>query len=475
MGLHINHNIFSILVQRNLDRSSQKLQTSYTNLSSGERINTAADDPSGMATSEGLRYEMQGLRQNQKNVSGAFNLIGTAESQLDTMVTVAQSMRDLIVQGGNSTLNASDRQTIQTQLNQLLDEMNRIASTAKFNDQYLLNGQMQGVKVQIGTQATDTLSVSLPDFRASVLGTWALKNTDKPVSATPLTAGAVTISGVAVPASTSDGISTAGGSASAIAKADAINRIETLTGVHATAQPTTLKGTNAVGPLTLDGTVNTLKINGVSIYPATVTVSSADSLIQAINARSGPTGVTAALGAGGALELTAADGRNIEVVSQGSIGAALGLAASGDVNTLATGQIQMTSTSPFLIGDAGGAIGMLTAQTQVNPDPATALQAINVSDPDAASRALQTMDAALAQLSNGRSTLGALNNRLESLSDTLAQKIDDLSKTDSTIRDADYAYESARYTQNQILQEAALSMLTQANISPKKALELLQG
>lgn len=477
MGLKINHNIFSLLVQRNLDRTTTKLEKSYGNLSSGERINSAADDPSGMAISEGLRYEMQGLRQNQKNVSGAFNLLGSAESQLNSMVELGQRMRELVVQGANATLNAGDRSAIQAELNQLMDEMNRIASTTKFNDQYLLNGQLQGVKVQIGTHASETLSLSLPDFRVATLGSWAEKTSDLEVGATPLTTGAVQINGVAIPATTSDGVSTVGSTGSAIAKAKAINDIETMTGVHAEALPTTLTGLGPVQPLTLDGVTNVLKINGVNISPLTLVAGNDGStLVQLINSRSASTGVTASLNASGALELSAADGRNIELSTQGSIADELGLIGSdGDLNTVATGKLRLSSTRAFTLSDAGGLLGMAAPLQQVNPDPATAMQTISVNDTAAANRALQTLDAALAQLSDGRSTLGALNNRMEELNDTLARALEDLSKTDSAIRDTDFAYETARLTQSQIIQEAAVSMLTQANVAPRRALELLSN
>lgn len=477
MGLKINHNIFSLLVQRNLDRTTQKLEKSYTNLSSGERINTAADDPSGMAISEGLRYEMQGLRQNQKNVSGAFNLLGSAESQLDSMVELGQRMRELVVQGANATLNAGDRSAVQAELNQLMDEMNRIASTTKFNDQFLLNGQLQGVKVQIGTHASETISISLPDFRIATLGAWAEKTSDLEVGTAPLAAGAVKINGIDIPATKSDGVSTVGSAGSAIAKAQAINDIETMTGVHAEPLPTAIKGLGPIQPVTLDGTVNVLKINGVNIAPIVIGPGNDGStLVQLINSRSAGSGVTASLNASGALELTAEDGRNIEITTQGSIADELGLVgADGDLNTVATGKLRLTSTRAFSLSDAGGLLGMASPLQQVNPDPASAIQTINVNDAASANRALQTLDAALSQLSDGRSTLGALNNRMEELNDTLARALEDLSKTDSAIRDTDFAFETARLTQGQIIEEAAIAMLTQANVSPRRALELLSG
>lgn len=477
MPIKINQNIFSLIVQRNLGRTTQKLESSYAHLSSGERITRSADDPAGMATSEQLRYEIQGLRQNQQNVSGAFSLLGTAESYMDTMTNTLQRARELTVQAGNDTLSPTDRQAIQAELAELTDEINRVASTARFNDQYLLNGQLQNVSIQVGTGHSETLKVSLADFRTASLGARAEKTSDQPVGTTPISAGTIQINGYAIPASKVDGLSTTQAASSAIAKANAINEVESKSGVHAQALPTEAAGSSAIQPVSIDGTTRTLRINGVSIAPVTVLANdSGGSLVQAINSHTSQTGVTASVNSAGVLQLNAEDGRNIEVVSQGGVGGLLGLRAGvGDVNRTDTAKLTLTSTRPFAINDPSGALGMATALQQVNTDPATALQYANVSDVNSATRALQSIDAALAQISDGRSRVGAISNRLESLTDTLATQIENLTSTDSRIRDTDFAFETARLTQAQILQQAGVAMLAQANVTPRQALELLRG
>lgn len=476
MPIKINQNIFSLIVQRNLSQASKRLEDSYEQLSSGQRINRASDDPSGLAASEQIRYEISGLRQSQQNVNGSFSLLGAAESQLNSMVDMLQRARELCVEGANDTLNATDRQSIQYELNELLGEINRVASTAKLNDQYLLNGQLRNVRIQTGTKSGDIIPVTLDDYRTASLGSQACKFSDRPVSGAALTAGAVLINGQSVPASKDDGVSTVLPAASAIAKAKAINDIETRTGVHADVQPTQVTGTSPVQPLTLNGTTNVLRINGVSINPVTIQPGDAGrTLIQAINTQTGVTGVTARLSATGTLELTAQDGRNIEIVTQGGIADELGLrTGNGDVNMVAMANLKLTSTHAFTLSDAGGLLGMNAAMQQVAVDPATALQHISVNDAAAATAAIKSIDAALTQVSDARSTLGSLHTRLETLGDTLAQRLEDLSSADSRIRDTDYALESTRLTQSQILQEAATAMLAQANITPRKALELLR-
>lgn len=477
MAIKINQNIFSLLVQRNLNQTSQRLEHSFNRLSSGQRINRAADDPAGMATSEQLRYEIQGLRQNQQNVTGAFSLIGTAESALDQIVGMLQRARELVVQGGNDTLAPDQRQAIQTELNQLLEEIDRTASTSRYGQQQLLNGDLQNVRVQVGTSSADAFTLTLGDFRVASLGAWAMKESDATVGTAPIMAGDVTINGVAVEASQNDGVSLFAQNASAIAKANAINAIESQTGVHAEVLATEQQGVAAVGSGAIDGVVNTLQINGINIGPLTTQAGDANGvLVNAINAETLRTGVEASIDASGRLVLTAPDGRNVEVHAQGNSAQILGLSAvAGDHTFQLSGKLRLTSEKVFELNDPNGRLGMTNPSQTVNPDPSTALATLSVSDNQAANDSLLSIDAALAQISAGRTRLGSVFNRLDDLSSSLTKRIEDLTASDSRIRDTDFALETANLTQQQILRDAAVAMLAQANVTPRRALELLQG
>lgn len=477
MAIKINQNIFSLLVRRNLGQTTQNLERSFERISSGQRLNRAADDPAGMATSEQIRYEIRGVRKNQQNVSSALSLIGTAESYLDTMVSGLQRARELAIQGANDSLSAQDRQAIQAELNQIRDEIQLTAQTARFNDQFLLDGRLDNSVIQIGTRADERIHVSLADHRIDTLGSHARLVSDDPVSRAALGEGDLRIEGVPVPASEADGISTVDASASALAKARAINQVEHLTGVHAEARPTTVQGVQPVQAVNLNGATRSLQINGVNIGSVNVTGGDANGvLVNAINARSGSTGVHATRTAGGELRLEAADGRNVQIVTTGSIADQLGLAGiDSDLSEVYTARIEISSSRPYSINDANGRLGLAAPQQQVALDPATSLQHLSVADVEAAGEAIQSIDAALARCSDSRSTLGAVHNRLEDLAQTLARRVEDLSASDSRIRDTDFAFETAQLTQAQILQDAAIAMLTQANVAPQRALELLRS
>lgn len=475
MAIKINNNIFSMLVRRNLDRNDKALTESYERLSSGERLNRAADDPSAMAASEQLRHEISGLRQNQLNVNGAFSLIGTTESNLNSMADMLQRVRELTVQAASETLGAQSRSSIQTEIDEIYSEFDRIASSSKYNELNLLDGSLQNRAIQVGTASADTIALSVDDFRLNVVGQYA-RTASTSVSDTPVIANSVSIRGVPVPASQPDGISTVNADASAKAKAYAINSIESQTGVRADIVPASLTAVAAVQPLTIDGSTNRLVINGVNIAPVTVQAGDSNgNLINTINSCTNQTGVRASLDSGGILVLTADDGRNIDIQTQGSIADELGLqAANGDANRQVAGGVELSAYQDFNIQDPGNLLGLGSAPLNVTLDATTALGTQQVDTAENAQSLLSSIDAAINQINNSRSSLGAIHNRLEDLTDSLARRVEDLSSADSKIRDTDFAYETTRLTQSQILQDAAIAMLTQANLTPQKALELLR-
>lgn len=479
MGVRINQNIFSLLVNRNLDRVSNRLQDVYQRLSSGQRINKAGDDPAGLAVSQAIRHEIRGMQQTIRNANDALSVTSTAEAGLNEITGALQRLRELVVQGSNSTLTPDNRQAIQTEITGLVQEIDRLANSAEFNGRFLLNGAESMTKIQLGTMGSQYLSVALPDARSTALGRRAIVTGLDPVSDSAIAGGGdLTINSVAVPASTSDGVSSACSDASAIAKAQAINAIKSQTGVEARVESTEYGAPGStISTVALDGAVTSLTINGVNI--GSIAVSEGDAhgtLRQAINARSEVTGVTASLNGAGELVLTAEDGRNIEITTTGSVADELGLAlADGDlVGYVQTGRVTLISPSAITVDGSLALIGFDPTQQATNIDPDTALAYVSVESEEAAEEALMTIDEALSQTLAYRADLGAIQNRLESGVRSLSQRIEELSASNQRILDADFAQESARLAQLQILQEAGVSILAQANLLPRTALNLLQ-
>lgn len=484
MGIKINQNIVSLLIQRNLDRITKRLNTSLDRLSSGERIRRSSDDPAGLSSSQQIRFEIRGLQRNQLNISGALSLVATAETGFNNLTSSIQRIRELLVQAANDTLSPSDRSLIENEVGSLLEEINRTASETSYLGRNLLDGTITNQNIQVGTLSGQGFGVTIDDFRTAVLGQVAKATGVNPVSASPLLSGLLSINGITVPASSGDGISFFAANASAIAKAAAINSVQAQTGVEAIAEAATMTGdpSGSIGPATIDGTTSSLTINGVPLPPVVVLNNDSDgALASAINAISDQSGVTATVDAGGILTLTAKDGRNITLNSTGTLATTLGfVTGTGDfVNETATGSITLRSNDPITVADAspGGlaAIGFTGAQGSIGLDASTALANIQLNTAVEAGEALRGIDAALDQISEARSGLGALQNRLDSITEDLARRIEELAASDSRIRDTDFALETARLVQAQILQEVSIALLAQANSTPRTTLQLLLG
>jgi flagellin len=167
MSLRIQNNVEAFNAHRNLSATEDRLATSMERLSSGYRINRAADDAAGLAISERLRGQIGGLDQAQRNAQDAVSLVQTAEGSLTEVHSMLQRIRDLAVQYKNGSLSANDRTAIQSEVNQLASEIERIGSTAQFNGINLLNAA-QTVSFQVGSQDGQAITVSLVSLGSSV-------------------------------------------------------------------------------------------------------------------------------------------------------------------------------------------------------------------------------------------------------------------------------------------------------------------
>jgi len=463
MAQVINTNIPSMTAQRNLSSSQSDLATSLQRLSSGLRINSAKDDAAGLAISERFTSQIRGLVQAARNANDGISLAQTAEGALKEVSNNLQRIRELAVQSANGTNSASDRAAIQTEVAQLIAEVDRVASQTTFNDIKLLDGTFSNAAFQVGANAGETISVaSITSARTADLGA--------SISAT-LTGDAMAgdVSDFAV-----NGVSIANTATSAKELAAEVNA---LSGANVTAQAgaATLAGA-AMGAAATTGTIT---INGVetasfSTDGADTSISRA-TVVNAINAISAATGVTATnTGADGTgVTLTAADGRNITHSLGGTLTAgATGVA--GDATTYASVTLTSNSSSGItLTGADVGAAGFTTTSAAATVT-GTAVSNIDVSSVSGANAALTSIDAALETINSTRATLGAVQNRFESVVSSLQERSENLSAARSRIQDADFAAETASLTRGQILQQAGVAMLAQANALPQNVLSLLQ-
>ena len=476
MAQVINTNIASLNSQRNLNGSQAALQTSLQRLSSGLRINSAKDDAAGLAISERMGAQVRGLNQAVRNSNDAVSLAQTAEGSLAEIGNVLQRMREIAVQSANDTNTSVDRAALQTEATQLSAEIDRIAAASQFSGKNLLDGTFGSSTFQVGANAGQTISVAIGSATTTALGIGGAASTTSTAFAVGIigqsgSTGATIINGTTISASVNDGVSyvngAQSGTTSALSLANAINAQSSTTGVTATAKTTATSGT--ISALTAI-TAGDFLVNGVSIGGISAAATAGDrnnQMIAAINAKSGSTGVTAVAANSTSYTLTAADGRNIDI----SGGATSTVATSGfllTANKTFTGQVSLTSGKSMTIGATPD--GGLVAGTY-----ALVGTAVDVTSQTTSSAAITSIDSALAVVNTQRASLGAVQSRFQSVISNLQTSSQNLASAKSQITDADFAMETANLSRNQILQQAGVAMLAQANALPNNVLSLLKG
>ncbi|OGQ98133.1 MAG: hypothetical protein A2284_18300 [Deltaproteobacteria bacterium RIFOXYA12_FULL_61_11] len=481
MGLRINTNVAALNAQRNLYNTTSGLNSTLERLSTGLRINRAADDAAGMAISEGLTSQLRGLKQVVRNTEDAISMVSTAESAIAEQVAISQRMRELSVQAANGAISDYDRANIQKEVDQLLAEFDRIATQTSFNGVALLNGQFGTKDLQVGTEKGQTIRLTLASSRINAIGGVAIGDgAQRDAVAGVLTAiTTFEVNDISVTGFTSDGVSDVEAAKSALAVVAAVNALSGSTGVTATSESTVFTAAQAFSAACANfnytNTADSLVINGVSITGSGSTISDA---IDVINNFSNQTGVRAT-SSGTSIVLEAPDGRNIHLESDASLTGVnnIGILSAATVEKVTAAAVTLTSDNKFKLEDAGGGTTLASIGITSNTysiDATTTIDTISLLSTSSAGNAIEITDNTLRQLNNLRSKIGALQNRLESTRRNLSTTYENLSAARSRILDADIAVETAEMTKMQILQQAGLAVLAQANMAPQAVLSLLQ-
>ncbi len=502
----INTNIASLNAQNNLSKSESTLTTAYERLSSGLRINSAADDAAGLAISDRLTSQIEGLDVAQRNAYDGISLAQTAEGAMDESTEILQRMRELALQSVNDSNSAEDREYLQAEVAALQEELSRIANTTAFGGRNLLDGSFGTASFQIGTEAGQTMDISLGNISADAIGyTYKSFDTSGTVTATATpgteaSAGSTTI--------TVDGVDydiDLNADMSADDVATKINNIDGLTGVTVSGgisiedpYQTTLSAitidaedtmTVNIGgtDVTLTGTEDTdvaainAALNDSGIYAegdgsGTITLSSATSFDTTASINDGGTDGTTAITitpVGGSAVTTTDDASADDGSTTSTI--------SGSAVTSAV-QTGTTYTPDFTIDFSNAELDASLSSVSVDGtdmDLASgttfkSVAGIDISTADGASEALNIIDEAISFIDSQRADLGAVQNRLDSTISNLSNIEENVTSARSRIQDADFAEETANLSSATVLQQAATSILAQANAQPENVLTLLQ-
>ncbi|WP_167354035.1 FliC/FljB family flagellin [Pectobacterium wasabiae] len=419
----INTNSLSLTAQNNLNKSQSALGTAIERLSSGFRINSAKDDAAGQAIANRFTANIKGLTQAARNANDGISVAQTTEGALNEINNNLQRIRELAVQAANGSNQDVDLDSVQGEIQQRLDEIDRVSSQTQFNGVKVLASD-QGLKIQVGANDNETITINLQEITSSTLGLGGFS-----VSASsPKLSNSVTQLGDGTAAPTAPDFT------------DALASLNTglgLTGDKAlTAKDVTLHNVlDANGA----GTAQYALKVGNDVYAAKVTAGAVDVV------KSTTTVTDNTLG-GGATTVTLNDA----LVKLGGDGT--------------TGYVSYQGKNYQSADLAGGA----TTVAVGGATPTATYAAAKTVDP------LKALDAALSKVDSLRSDLGAIQNRFESTVTNLNNTVNNLTNARSRIQDADIATEVSNMSKNQILQQAGTSVLAQANQVPQTVLSLLR-
>lgn len=488
MAMVINTNVMALTTQRSLSNTQSSLATSMERLSTGLRINSAKDDAAGLGITDRMTAQIRGLDQAIRNAGDAISLSQTAEGAMSESSNILQRMRELAIQSANDTNSAADRANLQKEVNQLQQELDRIVSTTTFNGKKLLDGSFAAAQFQVGANASETISVTIGNVSSSNIGNNTTDSYSAAGSINEAVAGTVNnVAAQVLTISGAYGTGTVNVSAGESAKdiASAVNNASGDSGVSATAVSYA-----TLGNLTADDTVSfTLTGASSATVSASITTGDVSNLADAINDVSGQTGINATLSDDGTyITLSSSAGEDIGI---SSFATGLGTSAmdmtglQADGTTAAGGAFNLADATPAAV--VGGVVSFNsssaftvdtdTGTTLINTSQASTAEyvtSVDISTVSGSNDAIAILDAALVSISDSRASLGATQNRLESTISNLSSISENVSAARSRMQDADFAAETSNLTRTQILQQAGVAMLSQANAQPQLVLSLLQ-
>ena len=481
MAMGINTNVASLNAQGNLNKSQSALQTSLQRLSSGMRINSSKDDAAGLAISNRMTSQINGLNQAARNANDGVSLSQTAEGALQNTGDTLQRLRTLAVQASNATNTASDREALQKESNDLVAELDRMAVTTQFNGQNILDGTMGTATFQVGANANQTIQMAGVNFRTTNYGNNSAGVNQAAVgAATKVVGGDITIAGYS-----GSSKYTAAATDTAKTIAAGVNAMSDKTGVTATAKTTANLG---LGDESYSIDIKSDNATAVTVAFTIADSTTADGMsraVDAINAHTSKTGVIAEYDkTNGGIKLTNATGNDITIKNSAAapntklnvdsyktngtlVGPAYDAKDAGAIGVV-NGTVSFDSKQSFSVTDAGSGLALTKTSTL------DSVSGIDLTSFDSAQKALKTIDAAIGTVDGQRATYGALQSRFLTTISNLNTSSENLSSARSRIQDTDFAAETANMTRNQILQQAGTAMLAQANQLPQSVLSLLK-
>lgn len=457
--MKVNNNISAVITNNQLLRTEDSLAASMERLSSGLKINHAKDNPSGMAISNKMQAQIDGLDQASRNSSDGTSVLETADGALNEVTAMLQRMRELAVQAANDTNSQSEKKAIQVEIDKLKEEVDRISSTTEFNTKSLLDGSLDNrvyaehtSRIQVSEEVpAGVYKLNVDQFAMQAeVGTNAVINDSFSILAAQ--AGTVSINGYSVDLNenmTGQEIYEALRDAAEIGEATISEYGQTL------AFTSTAYGADAK----LDIRFSSDELGAVFGYSASGTsATGADAKLT--------------LDTASAFSETASytlDGNKVKITDT------KGFEMSFMVEEKYTGALELNATEmgPMVLQIGANEGQQMSVKIPACDTKSLYIDAVDVTTVHGAQRAISQCDAAIASVNKVRSALGAYTNRLESATKSLDETSENMNSAISRISDVDMALEMTEYTRLNVLSQTATSALSQANELPQLALQLL--
>jgi flagellin len=504
MSFRINTNISAMTAHTNAVMNNRNLGNSLDKLSSGLRINSAADDASGMAIADSLRSQASALGQAINNANDGISIAKIADKAMDEQLRILDTIKVKATQAAQDGQNAQSRKALQADIKRLTEQLDNIAGQTSYNGKSLLSGSFTNANFQIGAYSNQTVSMSIGATSSDKIGHTRFESTEMQAGNT--TTGLSTTGGTSQIEFTlpngstltleSVTISSSAGTGIGVL-AETINKSSDLTGVTAS-WSLTVTGETAIA----SGTYTNITINGTTIA-ATLDIVANDSngvLVDAINQHKETTGVVASVDAEGKLQLTSTDGRAVEVAGLNN-----GVGANGVEDGMYYGNLTLKSAGAagINIADAsaddlfqlntvtdriGASISLRDMMGELDSDKARAMGAytsanvIGFGDPlgagvttyAGAQAMIKIAQSAQEKLDAIRADIGSVQNQMIATVNNISVTQVNVKSAESQIRDVDFAAESANFSKANILAQSGSYAMSQANAVQQNVLKLLQ-
>ena len=477
--MKINQNMSAVLTNKQLLRNENKLTISMERLSSGLKINSAGDNPAGMAISNKMKAQIDALSQAKDNATNGVSTLQIADGALNEVSNILQRMRELAVQAANGTNSTSDKQIIQDEINQLTKEVDRISADTEYNTKALLDGSSD-VRVYADSKSVSRIAISdtvttgfyslsvtevaqqatcTLDTSALVPGTISINNTTVSVTAD--------MSSEAFFEALRDGAEAGG---CMFDETSTTSSVTILSDVYGSKGEFELVVSSELATALGIDTMNDAKLEEDGNYYVTFNGKDAEVDFPNGNSTDGGFSSTATV---------SADGNRVKVKDMHGFSIDFLLDSSYDMTTdskdgLGTMELEVTDIGSMTIQIGGNQFQTMDIRIPETSSESLYLDTIDVAVYGGAERAMVTLDEAIATLNENRSRIGAFQNRLEYATSSLAETHEDMTSAYSTLLDTDMAEEMTVYTQASVLEQASISVLSQANEIPQTVLSLLQ-